>query len=366
MLLPDEWLALARAPGLHAGLLQDDAGLREDPTALVGASPATLRALQLPESAVRWLAEPDPALLAADRNWLAASCTRLLHRGDALFPPQLEFIPDAPLCLYVQGDVAALRLPQLAMVGARHPTAPGLRHARRFAACCGAAGLAITSGLAVGIDQACHETALERGHTIAVLGSGLNRVYPRDNAALAERIVGSGGALVSEFPPGVAPLPQNFPQRNRLISGLAQALLVIEAASRSGTLITARLAADQGRTVMVLPGALGNPMAEGCHQLIRQGATLVTCPEEVLQEIHISLPKHMLMSPGGGAPKRRRLDNAGKILLDALGFEPASSDLLAATTGLSPAEVGAQLLLLELEGWVDRLAGGRFVRRPRW
>jgi DNA processing protein len=351
MQIADEWLALARAPALHAGLLQDSAKLLQDPTLLVGAAPRTLRALRVPEGAARWLANPDQRLLDADRQWLAASSTQLLHRGDGRFPAQLELIPDAPA------------ESQIAIVGARRPTLPGLRHARRFAASCCQAGQIITSGLAVGIDQACHDSALEHGRTVAVLGSGLDRVYPRDNSHLAQRIVAGGGALVSEFPPGVAPLAHHFPQRNRLISGLASALIVIEAASRSGTLITARLAAEQGRTVFVLPGALGNPMTEGCHLLIRQGATLVTCPEEVLDELHIPYAKQPVNSSGEGVRKRLRLDNAGKILLDALGFEPASSDFLASSSGFEPGELAANLLLLELGGWVDRLPGDRYVRR---
>jgi DNA processing protein len=237
-----------------------------------------------------------------------------------------------------------------------------VRHAQRFARAFRAAGQVITSGLAIGIDQACHETALEGGRTIAVLGSGLDRIYPQHNAGLAERIVAGGGALVSEFPPGVAPLPQHFPQRNRLISGLARALVVIEAASRSGTLITARLAADQGRTVYALPGAIYNPMTEGCHLLIRQGATLVTRPEEVLDELQIPYEKQEVNITIRGVRRRRQLDNARKILLDALGYEPSSTDLLAADAGLAPAELAAKLLQLELDGEVARQAGGRVMR----
>jgi DNA processing protein len=363
MQISDQWLALARAPALHADLLRDADNFRHDPASLVGASPTTLRALQLPEAAVRWLSCPDQKQLAADRAWLAASRTELLCQGDGRFPDSLVTIPDAPLCLYVQGSPAVLSAPQLALVGARRPTQPGLRHAQRFARRFCAAGLVVTSGLAIGIDQACHEAALQHGLTIAVLGCGLDRIYPQHNAALAERILATGGALVSEFPPGIAPLPHHFPQRNRLISGLARAVVVIEAASRSGTLITARLAAEQGRTVCAVPGAINNPMAEGCHLLIRQGATLVTRPEEVLDELQISYEKQALNTTERGPGYARRLDNAGKILLDALGFEPTSADLLAVATGLGPGELAAQLLQLELEGWVVRQAGGRFMRR---
>jgi DNA processing protein len=337
-------------------------GFRDNPSTLVGASPTTLRAVGLPEAAVRWLASPDRRRLAADRDWLAASRAQLLCVGDDRFPAALTTIPDAPLCLYVQGDPLLLGAPQLAMVGARSPTQPGVRHAQRFARSFCAAGLVITSGLAIGIDQACHETALQHGRTVAVLGSGLDHVYPQHNAGLAARIVAAGGALLSEFPPGVAPLPQHFPRRNRLISGLARALVVIEAASRSGTLITARLAADQGRTVFVLPGAIHNPMAAGCHLLIRQGATLVTSPEQVLDELQIPYEKQELNIRKRSAGLRRRLDNPGEILLDALGYEPSSTELLAAATGLAPGELAAELLRLELDGKVVRQSGGRFMR----
>jgi DNA processing protein len=363
MQVSDEWLALARAPALHADLLRDAAGYRDNPATLVGASPAALRALRLPEGAVRWLACPDARRLLADREWLAANRATLLCQGDERFPPALSAIPDAPLCLYVQGDVGVLRTPQLAMVGARRPTLPGLRHAQRFAGSFCSNGLTITSGLAIGIDQACHEAALQQGRTIAVLGSGLDRIYPGDNTGLAKRIVVARGAVVSEFPPGTAPLARHFPQRNRLISGLALALVVVEAASRSGTLITARLAADQGRTVFAIPGAINNPLAEGCHWLIRQGATLVTRPEEVLAELQIPYEKQSVNNHPSSPTHRRRLDNGDKILLDALGFEAAGIDCLAASTGLGPAELATQLLKLELDGWVERQAGGRFVRR---
>jgi DNA processing protein len=321
-----------------------------------------LRALGLPAAAVRWLAAPDEALLAADARWLAASGTRLLCRGDADFPPQLRTIPDAPLTLFIQGDPALLSAAQIALVGTRKPSRSGLQQAQHFASCLTAAGLVITSGLALGIDRVCHETALARGRTVAVLGAGLDRLYPPEHGALAQRIIAGGGALVSEFPPGVPPLPEHFPRRNRLISGLARAVVVIEAARRSGSLITARLAAEQSRGVFAVPGSVANPMAAGCHWLIRQGATLAATPFEVLDDLQIPYEKQGVMFRRAEGPRRQVLDKTAKILLDAIGFEPISSDFLVASTGLDPAMLTAQLLLLELEGLVGVQPGGRYVR----
>jgi DNA processing protein len=274
--------------------------------------------------------------------------------------------PDAPGVLYVRGDVRILSEPQLAMVGSRNPTAGGRATAREFAMFFANAGITITSGLALGIDTACHEGALAGGGpTVAVLGCGLDQIYPRENQALADRIAATG-ALITEFPPGSSPLPAYFPQRNRIIAGLSHGTLVVEAAQRSGSLITARLAGVAGREVFAIPGSIHNPLARGCHQLIRQGAKLVEHPEDVLSELKISLVAQLVASASGAPPRSQQgappLDKEYKILLDALAFEPASVDSLIERTGMNSESIASMLLILELDGHVAPHPGGRYSR----
>ncbi|MGH8181400.1 MAG: DNA-processing protein DprA, partial [Steroidobacteraceae bacterium] len=231
--------------------------------------------MDLPPAAAAFLRAPDSAALAADLEWLRASGARLVLWGEADYPPQLAAIPGPPAALYVMGHVAVLKEKQLAMVGARRATPLGRAIARELAGSLTQAGLTITSGLAAGIDAASHEGALAvGGRTVAVLGTGLDRVYPTENAGMAERIR-SAGALVSEFPPRTRPQRQNFPRRNRTISGLALGPLVIEAARGSGSLITAEQAGPQGREVFAVPGPIRSALSWGCHRLIRDGAHLV-------------------------------------------------------------------------------------------
>ncbi|MCC7462712.1 MAG: DNA-protecting protein DprA [Gammaproteobacteria bacterium] len=362
----DRWLVCARAPGLLARHLAGaDAALGE-PLALAGARPGELAPLQLPEAAAAWLARPDARRIAADRRWLEHSGAQLIGCTDARFPPLLATIEDAPVCLFVRGEVEALLSVQLAIVGTRDPTPTGRRDAYEFARHFARGGLVITSGLALGIDTAAHEGALAGGgRTVAVLGCGLDEPYPPENTRLAERIVGQG-ALVSEFPPGVAPLREHFPRRNRLISGLSLGVLVVEAARRSGSLITARLATSQGREVFALPGSIHNPMVRGCHALIRQGAKLVETAADILEELRIPITKHDVEClpgvPPGPVATGRPLDKDYEILLDALAFEPASIDALADRTGLPGPSVASMLLILELEGRVGLHPGGRYAR----
>ena len=264
--------------------------------------------------------------------------------------------------LFVRGNVSALADPQLAMVGSRNPTAGGRATARDFAAFFARAGLSITSGLALGIDTACHEGALAaQGLTVAVLACGLDEIYPPENRALAERITESG-ALISEFPPGTPPIPQRFPQRNRIIAGISYGTLVVEAASRSGSLITARLAGEAGREVFAIPGSIHNPLTRGCHELIRQGAKLVERADDVLAELKISLTSQLLATPANGPENPPKLDKAYKILLDALAFEPASVDSLIERTGMNSESIASMLLILELDGHVAPHPGGRYSR----
>lgn len=303
---------------------------------------------------------------AALRAWLRRPDCHCIAPGQPHYPVQLLAIPDPPQALYVRGDPALLTLPQLAIVGSRGPTPAGRETAFAFARRLAGAGLVITSGLASGIDSAAHHGALAaNGRTFAVCGTGLDRVYPPRNQALADGIA-ARGALVSEFPPGTPPLPHHFPRRNRLISGLSLGVLVVEARYRSGSLITARLAAEQGREVFALPGSIHNPLAGGCHRLIRDGARLVETPEEILEglqpDLFRALAEGPMQAPAPAGFSGGPLDSDSKILLNACGFEPVDADILVERTGFSAAAVASMLLMLELRGEVESSAGGMYCR----
>lgn len=364
---PSSWQYLRRlAVVARAGLCANDlalvAALAPGLAAVEEAGVSRLASLGLTTRAAGALASPDSAAIDADLRWLDDNDARLLAAGDPDYPALLRESPDAPAVLYLLGDPQALAGPQIAMVGSRNPTAGGRDTARRFAAWFSQAGLGITSGLALGIDAACHEGALQAGGpTVAVLGCGLDTCYPRENRKLFERIR-ERGALVSEFPPRTEPRAALFPQRNRIIAGLGSGTVVVEAASRSGSLITARLAGVAGRDVFAIPGSIHNEMARGCHELIRQGAKLIERPEDVLSELKISLAAQLLggrsPAPAAGAP----LDKEYKILLDALAFEPVGVDTLIERTGLNSESIASMLLVLELDGHVAPHPGGRYSR----
>ncbi len=356
------WLTLLRAPGLHA------AGLRP----LLERFGSVDDIDSLPS-----LRRQHAAAIAAELRWLEHDAHHFVPFDSASYPPLLAEVSDAPIGLFVRGDPAALSLPQLAIVGSRNPTAGGRDNASSFAAHLARRGLAITSGLAIGIDAAAHQGALAAdGVTVAVCGTGLDIDYPAANGALAEQIA-SRGALVSEFPLGMPALQANFPRRNRIISGLALGTLVVEAAVRSGSLITARLAAEQGREVFAIPSSIHNPLARGCHQLIRQGAKLVETGDDIVVELRAlagvlatalqaAVPderKAAAAGPETAATGGRALDKAYEILLDALGFEPAGVDMLVERTGFAADEVASMLLILELDGRLESRPGGRYVRR---
>jgi DNA processing protein len=365
------WLVALRTPGLGPG------GLREALAAADGRINAALARLRrqvatLGEGAAAWLDAPDEARLAADLAWLAEPGHRLLRCTEADFPPLLEVIPQPPAALFVAGDAGLLLHPQVAIVGARGASPAGLKHARGFARTLALAGYTVTSGMADGIDGAAHEAALEAGAaTIAVVGTGPDRVYPRKHHALAQRIAAQG-ALVSEFPPGTAARADHFPRRNRIISGLALGTVVVEAGLQSGSLITARLAAEQGREVFALPGSIANPLARGCHRLIRDGARLVEEPAEVAEALApaaralgVELAER-LARPGAAVQAREdggwRDDPDYRRLLDALGHDPATLDELVRRSGLATAALSSMLLMLELEGGVAGLPGNRYQR----
>jgi len=358
-------LALARIPGLDARTLAAHLQYFDSIAAFVRAPAAVLRDAGVKATFIANLRAAERAI-DADLRWLAAPRHAFIPWHSEHYPPLLKELSDPPVALYVRGDTTLLCLPQLAIVGSRNPTPSGRETARSFAMQLARCGLAITSGLAVGIDTASHAGALAvSGATLAVCGTGLDVPYPRANLELAEAIA-ERGALVSEFPLGTAPMKAHFPRRNRIICGLSLGTLVVEAAVHSGSLITARLAAEQGREVFAIPGSIHNPLTRGCHRLIRQGAKLVESAEDIFEELRsltgalaAYVSPNILESP---ANPRSLLHKGHQILLDALGFEPAGVDLLVERTGLRTDEVASMLLMLELEGRVESYPGGLYIR----
>jgi DNA processing protein len=303
-------------------------------------------------------------LLDATLLWLDQDRNRreVLTLGDAAYPQALLAIDDPPLMLYRMGLLSQPPQRALAVVGSRNPTPQGLQNARRFSRAFAEAGVTVVSGLALGVDGAAHEGALEGAAadavaTVAVVGTGLDRVYPKQHLELAHRI-GERGMIVSEYPMGTPPLQHNFPRRNRLIAGLSQGTLVVEAALQSGSLITARLASEQGKEVFAIPGSIHSPQARGCHALLRQGAKLVESAQDVLEDLRYVLPA----APEAAASADPEGESA---LLAALGFDPMGLDALVARTGIPAHMLQVQLLELELAGEVARLTGGLFQRLGR-
>jgi DNA processing protein len=351
------WLRLAGVPGLGPRTMRRLLGELGLPEAVLGASHATLARIVGEALAARVQAKGDEAGIAAGLDWAAQDGNAVITLADAEYPPQLLEIADPPPLLYVRGDPRLLARRALAIVGARNATPQGLANAQNFARAFSQAGLTIVSGLALGVDAAAHRGALDgEGSTIAVLGTGVDLAYPARNAALYERI-GASGALVSELPLGTPALAANFPRRNRLISGLAHGVLVVEAAVSSGSLITARTAAEQGRDVFAVPGSIHSPMAKGCHALIKQGAKLVESAADVLDELGV-----LTARPGTTIGSAIESDGPAGALLALLGHEACDVDTLAERAGLTPAEVSSMLLTLELDGRVASLPGGRVQR----
>ncbi|WP_416547250.1 DNA-processing protein DprA [Limnohabitans sp. DCL3] len=371
------WLRLALTPGVGPETARRLLATWGQPSAIFEQSGTTLRQVvsaaqaqalcevpqgwhDLRENTWRWLQTAlEPGMARA-----------LITLGDPDYPAALLEIPDPPLMLYALGQIDALRQhaigQSVAMVGSRNPTPQGLIHAREFARCLAASGLTIVSGLALGIDGAAHEGALQGVvdgplgttlPTIAVVGTGLDRVYPRQHRDLAHQIA-QRGVLLSEYPLGTPPLAPNFPRRNRLISGLSQVTLVVEAALQSGSLITAQQALEQGRDVMAIPGSIHATQSKGCHLLIKQGAKLVESAQDVLEELRG--PGHVAQVPLAFTSTAEDLPE--DELLTALGHDPVSLDALQARCGLPTARLQAQLLELEMQGHVGRLPGGLFQR----
>lgn len=396
------WLRLLLTPGIGnasahklLGAFGLPQGIFEQPHASLTQVVSTTQA-----QALRRTPEDLPALLTRTWDWLCQDDPqgvprRILTLGDAGYPQALLRMDDPPLMLYALGEASFAPAPEsaetalasdpagshgatidaqrcLAMVGSRNPTPQGARNARQFAKALAQAGLTIVSGLALGVDGAAHEGALEslgpeperpaRAVTIAVVGTGLDRVYPKAHHALAHRIA-RHGLILSEYPLGTPPLNTNFPRRNRLIAGLSQGTLVVEAALKSGSLITARLAVDQGKEVFAIPGSIHAAQSRGCHALIRQGAKLVESAQDVLEELGgASAPATSVDPEPAEASTRAHTDAREHLLLQALGFDPVGLDALQARTGLEAPELQASLMTLELEGLLARLPGGLFQR----
>lgn len=353
------WLRLTETPQVGPTASRRLLAALGSPQAIFEADVPSLREVvsATEAGALQHLPESFAAQLDLTWNWLHEGTNRsVLTLGDSAYPPALLETADPPLLLYVMGDAGFLRRPCIAIVGSRNPTPQGASNAQAFATTFSQAGLTVVSGLALGIDGAAHEGGVSGpGGTVAVVGTGLDRVYPKRHHDLAHRIA-RNGALVSEYPLGMPPLPPNFPKRNRIIAGLASGTLVVEAALQSGSLITARQAVEMGREVFAIPGSIHSPQSRGCHALIKQGAKLVDSAQDVLEELRwpVQAPASSSTSASGEA--------STDPVLAALGYDPVNLDALCARTGYAPAELSARLLELELEGQVARLPGQLFQR----
>jgi len=351
------WLRLLETPGVGRDSARKLLAAFGSPQAAVDASVGARSAVVAKGPAAALANPPDSleALIAATAEWLADDKTEprfVITLGDALYPTALLETADPPLLLYAQGRVERLQGPMIAIVGSRNPTPQGMANARAFAAHLSRAGLTVVSGLAAGIDGAAHGGALEgTSGTVAVVGTGLDRVYPRRHLELAHRIA-ADGLLLSEYSLGTPPLAPHFPQRNRIIAGLTRGTLVVEATLQSGSLITARLATEAGRDVFAIPGSIHAPQSRGCHLLIKQGAKLVDSADDVLDELHMGIPVVAAAEPAEDSDP----------LLQALGYDPVALEALVARTGWSAETLSARLLELELDGQVARLPGQLFQR----
>jgi DNA processing protein len=361
------WLRLLETPGVGRDAARVLLARFGSPEAVIGASTSARAAVVPAALASALVKSPDgfEERLAAGWRWLQGGpeSRDAIAIGDPRYPQALLESPDPPLLLYVRGRIELLQAPAIAIVGSRNPTPQGLDNARAFAAHLSGNGWTVVSGLALGIDGAAHEGALNgAGSTIAVVGTGLDIDYPRSNRQLAARIA-QAGLVISEFAIGTPGLAANFPVRNRIIAGLSRGTLVVEAAVQSGSLITARLAAESGREVFAIPGSIHSPQSRGCHALIKQGAKLVDSASDIVEELGTPESAPSAMSDSGA----RSSVSAAKEdpLLDALGFDPVGIDALVARTGRSAADLAAHLLELELRGRVARLPGQQFQRVER-
>ncbi len=356
------WLILAQA-FVRVSELQALLSLFGGVDEVVSQNAGRLREAGLSDKKAQAISTPDDKTLERALTWLDDDAHCLIGFGGADYPEMLTQIPGPPLLLYVNGDVDTLHLPTLAIIGSRNPTRGGIRNAVEFSGYLARSGFSIVSGLALGIDTAAHRGALDAGgKTVAFLGHGIDRVYPAANRELAHAIA-SSGALVSEYPLGAAPDKRHFPERNRLISGLSLGTIVVEAARRSGSLITARLAAEQGREVFALPGSIHNPLARGCHELLRQGAKLVETATDIVAEL-APLGSHLQQNAMESKHSNQPLlsgDNDYVKLRKYLSHDPTAIDELQNHSGLTIDQLSSMLLILELHGEVESMSGGRYI-----
>ena len=329
------------------------------PADVFSESSTALAALGLKPDSIKALQHPDWPTIDNDMQWLEHESNHILTLHDTDYPPQLQQIADPPPILFVRGEPKLLHSAQIAIVGSRNPSTLGKQTASSFAESLCGFGFTITSGLALGIDAASHEGALRaNGYTIAVAGTGLDRVYPARHKDLALQIVKTG-AMVSEFPPGTTAKANHFPRRNRIISGLCQGLLVVEAAKQSGSLITARMALEQNREVFAIPGSIHNPLARGCNALIREGAKLVETTQDILEELnqYVQYDQKKISDIS-----QSTLDLEQQTILNHIQFSPTSIDSLVESTGFAIEVISSTLLILELQGYLEATAGGCYTR----
>jgi DNA processing protein len=353
----DAWAILAQK-AIPSRTLVEVLRAFDGPAGALNATRAQLAARLPPAAVERMLAPPPAEALATTRDWLADPGHELIAWDDPDYPRGLLDLPDAPPVLYFVGRRELLARTALAIVGSRNATPQGIDNAQAFAGALSAAGVTVVSGLALGIDTAAHRGALDgAGSTIAVIGTGPDRVYPARNRELAHAIA-ERGAIVAEFPPGTPPRKENFPQRNRLLSGLARGVLVVEATLSSGSLITARLAGEQGRDVFAIPGSIHSPFSKGPHKLIREGAKLVETAQDVLEDLGLTPPSPV--QARGAADSADSGPHAA--VLRAMGHDPVDLDQLIARTSMTAQNLAAALTTLELDGCVAVLPGGRWQR----
>ena len=358
------WFALLRAPSISSQTLHELLSEFGSPVKIFETNRKRLAEFGLHQKTVEYLEHPSWDAVQADLNWHQSPDCHLITCLHEYYPRLLREIYDPPLALYLCGKPEVLTSLQIGVVGSRRPSPDGRRNTRELAGRLAALGITVTSGLAAGLDSEAHNAALAAGGgTIAVLGSGLNVIYPAKNKNLAE-VIKRDGAIISELPPDFIPKPHNFPRRNRIISGLSVGTLVVEAAARSGSLITARLAMEQGREVFAVPGPIHNPLTRGCHELIRQGAKLVEDVNDILEEIgplaHISVNSGQ--DRRGDVKKIKELDEYSKLLLDNIGSQPVSIDFLVEETQLAVHLVSDRLLNLELAGVIETIPGSKYKR----
>jgi DNA processing protein len=359
------WLALLYAPGVGSVLFERILSVNIKPEQLFNnpADDVLGKDVKLPVKTLSYFKSPDWARVEKDLAWAGKSGCQIISLADLRYPSLLKEIPVPPPLLFVRGNPDVLSMPQLAIVGSRNPSAGGRQIAQDYARQLAQTGLTITSGLALGIDAASHGGALQEGITVAVAGTGPDRIYPARHRELAHRIVESG-AIVSEFPLGTPPLASNFPRRNRIISGLSLGTLVVEAAVKSGSLITARLASEQGREVFAIPGSIHNPLSRGCHMLIRQGAKLVENTTDILEELGPLVSLVLEAIPEELKAANQDIIDTQDPVIEKMGFEPISIDVLVERCGLTPEKVSSMLLSLELQGRVTS-TGGLYSRNDQ-